>query len=53
MIRYQGQIDDNAESPEQVQNHYLRDSIVKVLSNTDISKDYVAPVGPEIQWRPQ
>lgn len=51
VIRYQGRIDDCAESVEQVKNHYLRDSITAVLSDQKVAKDYVEPVGSEIKWR--
>ncbi len=52
VICYQGRIDDCAESIEQVNQHYLRDSIWAILSGRTITKDYVTPVGTEIHWRP-
>lgn len=53
VICYQGRIDDCAESIEQVNHHYLRDSIWAMLSGQKIAQDYVTPVGTDIQWRPQ
>ena len=53
VIRYQGQIDDCPESESQVTKHYLRDSIVAVLEDRQIAKDYIEPRGTEIKWRPQ
>ena len=51
VIRYQGRIDDCAESIEKVTKHYLRDSITAVLDDKQVAKDYVEPVGDEIKWR--
>lgn len=53
VIRYQGRIDDNAESENQVSQHYLRDSIAAVLSDRPVAKDYIESVGTKIQWRPK
>lgn len=53
VIRYQGRIDDGEESGGQVEHHYLRDCIEAMLSGKTIERDYVAPVGTEIQWRPK
>ena len=51
VIRYQGIIDDCAESVEKANNHYLRDSIAAMLSGGKIPKDYVQPTGDPIKWR--
>ena len=51
VIRYQGRIDDCAETVEKVSNHYLRDSISAMLNERRIALDYVTPVGSKIQWR--
>ena len=53
VIRYQGRIDDCAESIEGVGNHYLRDSVAAILDGSTVERDYVAPIGTEIVWRPQ
>ncbi|MEO0835798.1 MAG: redoxin domain-containing protein [Cyanobacteria bacterium J06642_3] len=52
VIRYQGRIDDCAEPKEQVDHRYLLDGIVAVLSEQNIAKNYIAPVGSAIEWRP-
>lgn len=51
VIRYQGRIDDCAESTHQVKQHYLRDSVSAMLNRGTIPKDYVEPVGTNIKWR--
>ena len=51
VIRYQGRIDDCAESAEGVNHHYLRDSVAAMLSKVRIPQDYIAPVGTDIKWR--
>ena len=51
VIRYAGQIDDNANSPENVQHHYLKDSISKLLSGTEIKTTQTKPSGTPIKWR--
>jgi peroxiredoxin len=53
VIRYQGKIDDCAESVDQVNNHYLRDNITALLAGSKITNDYIEPIGTEIKWRPQ
>ena len=52
VIRYQGRIDDCAESVDRVNHHYLRDSVAAMLTGGKIAKDYITPIGTEIQWRP-
>ena len=52
VIRYQGRIDDCAESTE-VKKHYLHDSVWAMLNGGTIPKDYVEPIGTNIKWRPQ
>ncbi len=51
VIRYQGRIDDCAESADRVNHHYLRDSISAIISGRKIAKDYVQPTGTPIKWR--
>ena len=53
VIRYQGKIDDCAESIEKVNHHYLRNSISAILSGETIATDYTEPEGTPIQWRPK
>ncbi|MEL6493925.1 MAG: redoxin domain-containing protein [Cyanobacteria bacterium J06623_7] len=51
VIRYQGRIDDCADSVDEVKQHYLRDSLQAMLGGGKIARDYVTPVGTEIIWR--
>ena len=53
VIRYQGSIDDCSESMEQVNHHYLRESISHVLSGNKASVNCVEPTGDKIEWRPK
>ena len=51
IIRYQGSIDDCAESADQVNNNYLRDSVAAMIANQNVPKNYAEPVGTSIKWR--
>ena len=51
VIRYEGRIDDCAESAEKVNRHYLRDSVAAMLDGGRIDQNYAAPVGTDIKWR--
>jgi len=51
VIRYQGSIDDCAESAEQVKNNYLRDSVAAIVANQNVQKNYAEPIGTAIKWR--
>jgi peroxiredoxin len=53
VIRYQGRIDDNAASVDRVNHHYLRDSVAALLAGKKIERNYIDPVGVNINWRPQ
>ncbi|MEN9566174.1 MAG: hypothetical protein RLZZ69_1370, partial [Cyanobacteriota bacterium] len=50
VIRYQGKIDDGAESEQN--HHYLRNSVMAMLAGEKIERNYVDPVGTDINWRP-
>lgn len=50
VILYAGQIDDNADSAEKVQNHYLKDSIANLLSGQKVAIAQTQPVGTPIAW---
>ncbi|MBZ0291782.1 MAG: thioredoxin family protein [Anaerolineae bacterium] len=50
-MRYHGAIDDNADEPDAVQNHYLRDALDAVLSGTNPAVTDTAPKGCTIKWR--
>lgn len=51
VIRYQGSIDDCAESADQVNNNYLRDSVAAIVANQNIPQNYAEPCGTSIKWR--
>ena len=51
VIRYQGGIDDCAESVDQVNNKYLRDSVAAIVSAQNVPQNYAEPVGTAIKWR--
>lgn len=51
VIRYQGSIDDCAESTEQVNSNYLRDSVAAMVANQNVPKNYAEPAGTSIKWR--
>ena len=53
VIRYQGRIDDEADSNNQTSQDYLRNSIAAVLEDRQVAKDYTESVGTEIKWRPK
>jgi len=53
VICYQGLIDDGAKSAAEAKNHYLRDSVAAMLGGHMIERDYIAPVGIDLTWRPK
>ncbi|MBZ8180624.1 thioredoxin family protein [Oscillatoria salina] len=51
VVRYRGKIDDRPEDPEAVQNHYLRDNIVALLSSEQVTTSITEAIGCTIKWR--
>jgi peroxiredoxin len=51
VLRYHGAIDDNFESPDAVQNHYLRAALDAVLASRVPDTAQTAPVGCTIKWK--
>jgi peroxiredoxin len=51
VLCYQGAIDDNAQSPNAVTKHYLRDAIANLLNGQPISPESTPPVGCSVKWR--
>lgn len=51
VICYSGSIDDNPQSPEAVQQFYLRNALEQALSNTDITLPVTSPIGCSVKWR--
>lgn len=51
IIRYNGAIDDNAQSPELVQMQYLREAIASLLKGETISQTSTQTIGCSVKWR--
>ena len=51
IVRYKGGIDDNAQKPEAVQMHYLRDAVSALLTGSLINLTSTEPVGEGVKWR--
>jgi peroxiredoxin len=51
IIRYRGAIDDNPQSPEAVQQSYLRNAIAALLNGQPISPQSAQPTGCSLKWR--
>ena len=51
IIRYRGQIDDNAQSPDLVKIPYLKNSISALLESKVIQPNYTPAIGSALQWR--
>jgi peroxiredoxin len=50
-ICYRGRIDDSVESPDSVQNPYLRNSILALLNREKVVPNSTEAVGSPIEWR--
>ena len=53
VICYQGRIDDCGQSESEVKHNYLRDNVAALLDGKKIERDYIAPVGVDLIWRPE
>lgn len=51
ILRYQGTIDDNPESPQAVEFSYLQQAIDSLLHNNPVLVPHTQPVGSPILWR--
>lgn len=51
IIRYEGAIDDNAQTPSAVKTSYLKNAIAALLAEQTIAPDSTDPVGCSIKWR--
>ncbi len=51
VILYVGGIDDNADTHDSVTKSYLRDNIINLFSEQEITITYTKPIGTPIQWR--
>ncbi len=50
ILRYCGAIDDNAQEPEAVQVHYLRDALTALLAGEAVTLASTEAIGCSIQW---
>jgi peroxiredoxin len=51
VLRYSGSIDDNANEPGAVQNHYLKTAIAQVLAGQTVSLSATEAIGCSVKWR--
>ncbi|MGJ3246117.1 MAG: thioredoxin family protein [Elainellaceae cyanobacterium] len=51
IICYRGAIDDNAQHPDAVTTHYLRDAIAQLLSIGRVKHSSTRAVGCSVKWR--
>lgn len=51
ILRYSGQIDDNARNPKAVQVSYLRNAIAALLAGEEVSPKSTRAIGSPIAWR--
>lgn len=51
ILRYRGAIDDNYESPQAVEHHYLRDALDAVLAGVAVDVAATQEVGCTIKWK--
>lgn len=50
ILHYKGAIDDNAQAPEAVKVHYLRDATLALLRGQAITPVSTEPVGGSLKW---
>ncbi len=50
-LRYEGKIDDNWQEPDKVKSKYLRDAILEVLNNKEVSVPETFSIGCTIKWK--
>lgn len=50
-LKYEGKIDDNLQEPEKVKSKYLRDAIVEVVNNQEVSIPETFSIGCTIKWK--
>lgn len=51
ILRYSGQIDDNAEEPDAVQKPYLQNAIAALLTGNEVSPQSTEAMGNTLKWR--
>ena len=50
-LKYEGKIDDNWQEPDNVKSAYLRDAILEVLGNKEVSVPETFSIGCTIKWK--
>lgn len=50
-LKYEGKIDDNWQEPDKVKSAYLRDAILEVLGNKEVSVPETFSIGCTIKWK--
>jgi peroxiredoxin len=50
-LKYEGKIDDNWQQPEKVKSAYLKDAIVEVLNEKEVSVPETFSIGCTIKWK--
>jgi len=50
-LKYEGKIDDNWQEPGKVKSAYLRDAILEVLSENEVSVPETFSIGCTIKWK--
>lgn len=51
LVRYRGQIDDNANEPEAVGVPYLRNALTQLLQGEPVSVAFTEAIGCSVKWR--
>ena len=50
-LKYEGKIDDNWQEPDKVKSKYLRDAILEVLNEKEVSVPETFSIGCTIKWK--
>jgi peroxiredoxin len=50
-LKYEGKIDDNWQEPDKVKSAYLREAILEVLGNKEVSMPETFSIGCTIKWK--
>lgn len=50
-LKYQGKIDDNWQEPDKAKSKYLRDAILEVLNEKEVSVPETFSIGCTIKWK--
>jgi peroxiredoxin len=50
-LKYEGKIDDNWQEPDKVKSAHLREAILEVLGNKEVSVPETFSIGCTIKWK--